>query len=31
MRVFRDLELAAQLGSGVPGILRSYEKERFYG
>lgn len=30
MRVFRDLELVEQLGSGVPRILRSYGKECFY-
>ena len=29
MRVFRDLELVEHLGSGVPRILRSYEKECF--
>ena len=29
MRVFRDLDLVEHLGSGVPRILRSYEKECF--
>lgn len=29
MRVFRDLEIVEQLGSGVPGILRRYGKECF--
>ena len=30
MRVFRDMELVEQLGSGIPRILRSYGKECFY-
>ncbi|UAY55848.1 winged helix-turn-helix transcriptional regulator [Arachidicoccus terrestris] len=29
MRVFRDLEIVEQLGSGVPRILRSYGKDCF--
>ncbi|MBL1411526.1 hypothetical protein JKG61_22395 [Sphingobacterium sp. C459-1T] len=29
MRVYRDLELVEQLGSGVPRILESYDKECF--
>lgn len=29
MRVYRDLELVEQLGSGVPRILESYQKECF--
>ena len=29
MRVYKDLELVEQLGSGVPRILRSYGKECF--
>src|SRR5690606_14719700 len=29
MRVYRDLELVEQLGSGVPRILESYGKECF--
>ncbi|MFC7524756.1 Fic family protein [Parapedobacter sp. GCM10030251] len=29
MRVYRDLELVAQLGSGVPRILESYGRECF--
>lgn len=30
MRIFRDMELVEQLGSGVPRILQSYGKECFY-
>ena len=30
MRVYRDLELVEQLGSGVPRILESYGKECFH-
>lgn len=30
MRVFRDLELVEQLGSGVPRIVKSYGKKCFY-
>lgn len=30
MRIFKDLELVEQLGSGIPRILRSYGKECFY-
>ena len=30
MRIFRDMELVEQLGSGVPRILQAYEKECFY-
>ena len=29
MRVFKDLEMVEQLGSGVPRILRAYSKESF--
>lgn len=29
MRVYRDLELVEQLGSGVPRILESYGRECF--
>lgn len=29
MRIFRDMELVEQLGSGVPRILRAYAKECF--
>ncbi len=29
MRIFKDLEMVEQLGSGVPRILRSYTKENF--
>lgn len=29
MRVFRDLDMVEQLGSGVPRILESYPKECF--
>ncbi len=30
MRIFRDMELVEQLGSGIPRILKSYGKENFY-
>jgi len=30
MRVFRDMELVEQLGSGVPRILQSYSRECFH-
>ncbi len=30
MRVFRDLELVEQLGSGIPRILQSYNRSCFY-
>jgi predicted HTH transcriptional regulator len=30
MRVYRDMELVEQLGSGIPRILQSYGKESFY-
>ncbi len=29
MRIFRDLELVEQLGSGIPRILHAYGKESF--
>jgi ATP-dependent DNA helicase RecG len=29
MRIFKDLNLVEQLGSGVPRILRSYDKTCF--
>ena len=30
MRVFRDMELVEQLGSGIPRILKTYGQESFY-
>ncbi|PJE56354.1 RNA-binding domain-containing protein [Marinomonas sp. BSi20584] len=30
MRVFRDVDLVEQLGSGIPRILQSYSKDAFY-
>lgn len=30
MRIFRDLDLVEQLGSGIPRILKSYSKDCFY-
>jgi len=30
MRVFRDMELVEQLGSGIPRILQSYDRNCFY-
>jgi predicted HTH transcriptional regulator len=30
MRIFRDMDLVEQLGSGVPRILQAYGKECFY-
>ena len=30
MRVFKDLDLVEQLGSGIPRILESYRKECFH-
>ena len=30
MRIFRDMDLVEQLGSGIPRILRTYGKECFY-
>lgn len=29
MRVFKDLDLVEQLGSGIPRILQFYKKESF--
>ena len=29
MRVFKDLDLVEQLGSGIPRILESYDKDCF--
>ncbi|GGE05033.1 Fic family protein [Psychroflexus salis] len=30
MRIYRDLDLVEQLGSGLPRILKSYDKSCFY-
>ncbi len=30
MRIYRDMDLVEQLGSGVPRILQSYGEECFY-
>jgi ATP-dependent DNA helicase RecG len=30
MRIFRDVDLVEQLGSGIPRILQSYGQESFY-
>ena len=29
MRIYRDVELVESLGSGIPRILRAYEKDCF--
>jgi ATP-dependent DNA helicase RecG len=30
MRIFKDLKLVEQLGSGIPRILKHYDKKSFY-